>query len=554
MLAGVFLYLAVLTILPLGRLLLEALGPGAGGEALGVLRGQWRNPATLRALGNTLEASALATLLSVILGGGLAFLAALTDVRARTAIAFVLFVPLLVPPQITTLAWIELLGPGSFFLGPLGLATPPGATNPLYSMWGIVLVIGVEHATLVFLAVQAGLRAIPRDLVEAARVSGLKPSRIVRRIVGPLALPALGAGTALAFVSALGNFGVPALLGIPGRFPMLTTLIFQRLSGFGPRVLGEVAAVALILVLLAVAALALRAFFARRADIQLVGTSPPIAPFPIGRARPIVEAAIWAVLAIVSLLPLAALLAAAVSPALGVDLTPATVTLDNYASVFAQPAVLRAFGNSLALAAATAVVSVAVAVPLAYLSAVRKNPLGRALELVADTPYAIPGTVLGIGVIMVFLPKLPVVGLSLYGTVGIILVAYLARFLMLALRPVVAALETLDPALEEAGRIVGVRMGRRLARIVWPAAAPAAAAGALLIFMTAFSELTVSALLWSPGSETLGVMIFSLQGEGNSRAADALATLAVAVTLAVAALADRVDRKLPRSIVPWRQG
>lgn len=552
-LAGVAFYLLVLTVLPLGRLLIEGLGSNAQGEFLGILRSQWQSPSTLRALGNTLLASALATLVSVLIGGLLALAVTLTDVRGKTAITFVLLLPLLIPPQITTLAWIELLGPQSFFLRPFGLATPPGVTNPLYSMWGIVLVMGIEHATLVFLALQAGLRAIPRDLVEAARVSGLRPAKILRKIVLPLAVPALGAGAALAFVSAIGNFGVPALLGIPGRFPMLTTLIFQRLNGFGPRVLGEVAAIALILVLLTVVALWLRAFFSRRARIEIVQASGPLLPFALGRHRFWAEAALWGALAVLSLLPLGALVAAALTPALGVDLSLSTVTLRNYVAVFAQPAGVRAFVNSFCLAAATAVVSVVVAVPLAYLSAVRKNPLGRSLELIADTPYAIPGTVLAIGVIMIFLPPLPLIGISLYGTAGIILVAYLARFLMLALRPVVATLETLDPALEEAGRMVSARMLRRLVSIVLPIAAPAAAAGALLIFMTAFSELTVSALLWSTGSETLGVMIFSLQQEGNSPAADALATLTVGVTLIVALIADRLDRRLGRSIVPWRQ-
>jgi iron(III) transport system permease protein len=202
-LAGVFLYLLVFTVLPLGRLLLEALGPDAQGTPLGILRGQWESRATMRALVNTLQVSALATLVSVLIGGAFALLSTLTDIRGKTALTFVLLLPLLVPPQITTLAWIELTGPQSFFLGPLGLAPAPGTTNPLYSMQGIVLVMGIEHATLVFLTLQAGLRALPQDLVEAARIAGLSPMAIVRRIVLPLAAPALGAGAALAFVSAI---------------------------------------------------------------------------------------------------------------------------------------------------------------------------------------------------------------------------------------------------------------------------------------------------------------------------------------------------------------
>ena len=128
--------------------------------------------------------------------------------------------------------------------------------------------MGVEHSTLVFLAVRAGLRNLPRDLVEAARLGGAHPLRVTRSVILPLALPAILAGAALAFVTSIGNFGIPALLGIPGRYTMLTTLIYQRLQGFGPRVLGEVAALALILAALAVSGSLLRALLVRRGALR----------------------------------------------------------------------------------------------------------------------------------------------------------------------------------------------------------------------------------------------------------------------------------------------
>lgn len=553
MLAGVALYLAVFTLWPLGRLLVEALGENAAGETLGILRDQWESRSTSRALWNTLEAGSLATVVSILLGGTMAFVVALTNVRAKTALTFALLLPLLIPSQITALAWIELIGPSSPILRPLGLASPPGTTNPLYSLWGIVLVMGVEHAALVFLAVRAGLRAMPRDLVEAARISGARPLVATMRIVLPLAMPALVAGAALAFVSAIGNFGVPALLGIPGRYTMLTTLIYQRLNGFGPSVLGEVAAIALILILIAVAGLALRALFAARMNARVERASAMLRPFPLRRARLPVEAAVWSVLVFVSFLPLVALLASSLTPAVGVRLSPETITLDNYRfAVLGQDVARRAFANSFLLAGATALVAGLVAVPLAYLAVMRRSRAARGLDLVADTPYAIPGTVLAIGAILVFLPPLPLIGVSVYNSLWIILFAYFARFMTLALRPVTASLETIEPALDEAARIAGARAFRRLFAIILPVAAPAAVAGGLLIFMTAFNELTVSALLWSSGAETLGVVVFFLQYEGNSPAAAALATATVFVTLVLALILDQVGRWLPGDVVPWR--
>src|SRR5262244_836648 len=299
-------YVVALGVLPLARLFVEAFLPGRDGELFGVVLQQWRTPAAQTALFHTLEASALATLVSVLIGVVVAFLLALTDIRNKAALTFVALLPLLVPSQITALAWIELTS--SSMLALLGLAPAPGTTNPLYSKWGIVLVMGIEHSTLVFLAVQAGLRNLPRDLVEAARLGGARPLRVARSVILPMALPAILAGAALAFVTSIGNFGIPALLGIPGRYTMLTTLIYQHLQGFGPRVLGEVAALALGLAALAVVGLVLRAVVVRK--FMSEAGSAPLEPFELGRGRAWIEALLWIMLVVIAVMPLIALLGA----------------------------------------------------------------------------------------------------------------------------------------------------------------------------------------------------------------------------------------------------
>jgi iron(III) transport system permease protein len=547
------LYVAALAVWPLARLFVEALMPGPGGEPLGLLLDQWRNPAAHRALINTVEASLLATLVSVALGAAVAFLLTLTDMPGKAALTFLALLPLLVPSQVTAIAWIELTGPSSPILAPLGLASPPGATNPLYSKWGIVLVMGIEHSTLVFLAVRAGLRHLPRDLIEAARLGGAHPLRVTRSVIVPMALPSILAGAALAFVTSIGNFGIPALLGIPGRYTMLTTLIYQRLQGFGPRVLGEVAALALMLAALAAVGLLLRALFVRSGRFVSEGASAPIEPFRLGGWTAPVGLLLWSLLIAIAVLPLLALVATSLAPALGVPLRLDTATLENYRfALLEQDATIRAFRNSFMLALTTALVSAAVAVPLAYLVTLRRGALVRVVDFVADAPFAVPGTVLAIAFILVLLPPLPVLQVSLYGTLGIILAAYLARFLSLALRPTIAGMERVNRNLDEAAQVAGAGVLRRLVSVILPVVAPSVAAGALLIFMTAFNELTVSALLWSSGRETLGVIVFMLQYEGNSPAAAAVATISIVVTLALAALASLVGRNLPEGVVPWR--
>ena len=158
----------LVVVWPLSRLVQEALAP-AGVLDLAVMRRVLDQPATWRALWRTLDTSLWGTALSLLLGGAAALLIALTDVRAKAALVFAFMLPLMLPSQITALAWLSLLGPNSTLLHAAGLAPPPGSDHPLQGRGGIILLFGIEHAPLVFLAVRAGLRALPRELVEAAR-------------------------------------------------------------------------------------------------------------------------------------------------------------------------------------------------------------------------------------------------------------------------------------------------------------------------------------------------------------------------------------------------
>lgn len=547
------LYVVALGVWPLGRLFMEALGPGERGHAFGLLAEAWSSRAVHRAFWNTLSASLGSVAVSTCLGVPLALAVSLLRLRSSVALTFLILTPLLIPSQIMALAWIELMGSSSPILAPLGLAPAPGETNPLYSAGGIVWLMGIEHMPLIFLAVRANLTAIPEELAEAARIGGAGAGRIVGRVLLPLTLPAAVGGAGLAFAASVGNFGVPALLGIPGRYSMLTTLIYRRLNGFGPSVIGEVAVLALLLVALAGLALVLRLLVLRRA-VPIDRGSRPLVPFSAGPWRRPIEAGLWTVVALLSVVPLMALLGTALSPAVGVRLGLDTITLAGFGSTLMESAtVRRAFVNSALLSLGAAAVSALAALALAYLAGLRRLTLARHLLWLADAPFVVPGTVLALAYILVFLPPLPLIGVSIYGTAAILLLAYLARFLPLAVAPVHTAIAALDPGLDEVGRILGAGAFRRIARIVAPLAAPAATAGAILVFMTAFNELTVSALLWSSGVETVGVMVFSLQYEGNSTAAAALAVASIAFVLTLALTVDRLGRRLPPGTLPWRQ-
>jgi len=549
LLAGVAAALVIgLCLLPMLRLLMEAVLPGTDGSwplASLASAGVWKAGI------NTLVSSFAATAISALLGGSLALLIGLTDIRCKGVLTLFCLSPLLIPSQITALAWIKMLDSGSPVRSALELMFGTWSGHPLYGAGGVSWVMGLEHAPLIFLSLAAAIRTLPCDLIEAARSAGAHHRRLLITIILPLLKPALLAGGALAFVSSIGNFGVPALLGIPGRFTVLTTLIYQRLSGFGPSILGETAALGLILALLAGMGLVWQRWVLARAPA--LRSSGPMGPvLPLGRVRPAIEIAVWLVLLFLTVMPLAALLGAALVPAIGVPLDWQTATLENFTYVLTdyQPT-RRAFLNSTLLSAAAAIVTAGLGLVLAYYGELRRWYWMRVLDAIADAPYAVPGIVLAIAEILVFLRPLPLIGVSLYGTAWILLIAYIARFLTLALRPLAAALRQMDPMLEEAARLAGAAGPRRLVSIVVPTVRASIVSGALLVFLTAFNELTVSALLWSRGHETLGVMVFSLQSEGAAGAAAAVASLTVVVTLTLAALATLFARRLPKGTLPW---
>ena len=544
--------LFVLAILPLARLALEAFA-GVGEARFFAAAAVLAAPATQRALVTSLITAFGGTAIAVLLGTALALAVSLTDIRARNLFVFCLVLPLMIAPQVTALAFLQLLGPSSPILRAFGIAPPLGARNPLYSEGGIIALLGVQYAPLMMIVLGAQLRTLPQALVEAARAAGASPLAIVRTVILPILLPAFLAGSALVFVSCFGNFGIPALLGTPANLLTLPTLIYQLLSGQGPSVLPRVAVLSLLVGLIAALGLVVQGLVAGRRTRQIEALSRPLEPFRLGGLRPVVEAALILAVLLMLVLPLAGLVASALVGGLGVRLSLETLTLANFSYVlFEHAAARRALVNSFALSLGAGGLIVLIALPLGYLAVIRRwRPLA-ALATIAEIPYAVPGVVLAIAAILLFLRPLPLIGFALYNTPWIILFAYLSRFMVLGLRPIIGGFQQFDRALDEAAEIAGAGLVRRLVTIVAPVLTPVTAAGFLLIVLTAFNELTVSALLWSSGSETLGVVLFSFEQGGDAGLAAAIAVLTTLVVAGLMLLASLFAGRLPRGTLPWR--
>lgn len=538
--------------LPFIRLAIAALAPGwrfAPEAGLTEISSRAAQNATL----HTLETAGFSALGALFVGVAVALALAVTDVRGKRPLAFLFVFTMMIAPQVAALAFLSLFAPHSPILGALGLTPAPGTPNPLLGRGGIILVMALHHAPLVAITLWSGLRAVPHSLVEVAQMEGAGPATIVLRILLPVLRPQIVAAALLAFVAGVGNFGVPALLGLPVNYLTLPTLIYRRLASFGPAGLSDAAALSLLVGLVAGLGILAGVLATRRAGGR-IEIERPLQPFwALGHARPLVAIGLWTLLALKLGLPFAALLGEALTLALGVALSWHSLTFDKFVEVlFRQDVTVRAFRNSTLFAGAAALMLSLLSVVFAYGLERRMGRWRRAVELVIELPYALPGVVLAIACILLFLKPLPLLGVSLYATPFIILFAYTARFLPLALKAPVAAMAQIETHHEEAAMLDGATLWQMLRFVVAPILAPAAAVSALMVFLIAFNELTVSALLWSSGTETLGVVLFSLKEAGLAGEAAAVAISASVVILAVMLALDLLARRLPENVLPWR--
>ena len=550
--ASMLLFVALVCLLPLGRLLFEA-GAALLGPQRAALLAALNTPATWTATGHSLEVGLGGAVLATVYGLAMASLVTLTQLRYRQLLVFGFVAQAMLPAQVVALAWLQLWMPLRDVLQGMGFASAAAWGNPLQTRSGIVLLLGIHFAPLVFLTVRAALLNVPPDVIEAARVCGARPLHIVRKVIWPLITPALASGAALAFVSCVGNFGIPAFLGIPGDYLVLPTLIYRELSGFGPAVIPQVVMLSLLVAGLAGLGVLAQRLFLRRGHYRVAAARSPQPPFSLGAYRAPVEGLMGIFIAVLLLLPLLALLGNSVRQAPGVALSWASATMEHYAYVMhGNEATVRAFVNSAALAFGAAAVLAAVSLFLAYLIQYRQNRWFIALEKYMEIPYVIPGVVLAMAMILLYLRPLPLLGLSLYNTLGILFIAYLARFLTVQLRPVISGFQQFPTEMLEAAEIFGASLPRRLRQIALPALLPSLTAGATLVVLLALNELTLSALLWATGTETLGVAVFSLEQGGESAAASAVGVLTVGITVGLMLLASWLGRRLPAGVLPWR--
>lgn len=539
------LLLAGLVIYPIARLGWES-AHVHGRWTASAYRAVLRDPATRTALAHTLASSALATVLAVAAGVALGWLIARSDLPYRGAAATLLLFPLVLPPFVHTLAWLQAYGPVGVVPAVLNTVTGGHARPHLFlGATGVITLLTFQGLPIAGLLALGALARIDAAGEEAARVAGAGALRAFVTITLPELLPTIAAAAGLVFVLSASDFGIVAVAGLPAGYGTLTTRIYAFLT-FSASASSFTRAIALSALLGAGAAVALALLALRRDAAGGFGGRPPQAAgaVSLGRWRTPIVAALALLFLLIVIVPLVALVLTALTHTIGFAPLPGNLTLDNLRRVARLPEARLALRTSLWLSALAATVALAIGVAIA-LATRAAGIADRLLPALAALPFGMPGSVTAVAFILGWGQKLPVVGRSLYGTAWLILLAYIARFLVFAVEPLRAALARLDPALEESAAVAGAGRLRRLRDVLTPHLAPALAAAWLLIFLTALHELTVSALLASPQVTTLGVAVLHLEQEGDITAMAALATLLVVLIAAAAALLLLARRLFP---------
>lgn len=479
---------------------------------------------------NSLVSSLASALGAVLVGGALALIIERTDIPGKGALRLFAFSPMLVPPFVGAISWVGLAGPAS----PVNRWWREQFGEPLWSVYGadgVIMLLIVHSYPIAMLIITAALRRVPADLEQAARIAGASAPRAMLTVTVPLLRGAVLSAFTLTAVSNLADFGIPSILGTPERFTTLSTLVYRYIqSGTVDDPLAVVATIGVVLLAVALLALVLDVLIGRT-SVELDASASPAEPLPLGRWRPAAAVLSWGGVLAITLLPLLALLEQSLLPAPGVPLTPETITTDSIERALTASGTITGAVTSIWLAGLAAVICTVIGLVIGTLVTRTRARDNRALHTLAIMPQAIPGLVIAVAW-LVIAPRI-----GLFNTPWLILVAYVTSFLALVVQSVHAPLSATPLTAEEAARVSGASRGRALLDISLRMAMPAAIGGGVLVALTAVRELTLSALLLSPGSQTLGVVIFSLQQGGGSNAASALALIVTVVGLAGLGLA-----------------
>jgi iron(III) transport system permease protein len=533
--------LCVLVILPMTWLVIYSVStPRTGAFTLDNFRRLFTEPAFVDPLIITFTVAVCSSVICCAVAAPMGWLVARTDLPFSRTIRALVTASFVTPPFLGAIAWELLAAPNSgllnkFFRFLTGAEMDQYLFN-IYSLTGLIFVISCYTFPYVFVLIANSLDRMPGDLEDASSILGGRAWVTARKITIPLALPALLAGAIVAFLQATTLFGSPAILALPAGFHTMTTKIWS-LFQYPPK--PELAAAAS-LPLLIITVMLLRAehfILGRRGYSVVAGKQSSPRLIPLGRLKFVALGVCFFVLLLPVILPYGALVNAAFAPVATTPLTFANATLRNFNFVFFELSATKpVLKNTFILGALAATIGTVLAVVIAYLTTRQAVRGYRVLAFLATAPIAIPGIVLGVGLFLSY-TRPPFV---LYGTIWVLLLAYLTIELPAAYQQLQSALRAVHPELEDASRILGATRMQALRQITAPLLRTSVIATWCFIFVSVIRELSAAIILFTSETKVVSVLIFDLKESGDLGAIAVLGLLMLLLTFAVVIFVNRI--------------
>ncbi len=532
--------LCVLVLLPLFWLAYGSIVDKSGALTLAHFERLISDPTIRRAFLIALAMAASVGVCACAVATPLAWLVARTDMPGQRLIRALVTASFVTPPFLGAIAWEMLAAPNSGILNEIyrwafGLPRSDHLFD-IYSFSGLVFVISFYSFPFVFTLAANALDKVPSDLEEASAILGARQRTTLWRVTLPMVLPAILAGALVAFVQALTIFGSPAILALPAGFHVITTKIWSFFQ-FPPHLDLAAASAVPLLIITMLLLQGQKWLLGRRGYTVLGGKSGAPRRAALGPWKWLAALYVLFVLCVTILLPYAALLKTALTHTVSEPLTWSTVTLHNFRFVlFDFSSTQLAIWNTLILGLGAATIATFMALIIGYLVSRRPVRGAAVLGWLATAPLAVPGIVLGVGLFLAYANPT----FRLYGTLWILLIAFLTLELPAAYQQMASAFHGVHPELEEASRILGATRLRSLWDIAAPLLRTNIVAAWCFVFIGTIRELSATILLTTANTKLVSVIIYDLNESGDYGAISVLGILLLIVSFAVVYIANRV--------------
>jgi iron(III) transport system permease protein len=538
-----------LGIVPLGFLLWQSFfTPHTAAKAaeftLGNYREAYGSAETLVLFWNSVKFASGTAVLAFVLGTLLAWMNERTNTPFKALFFALSLIPLVIPGILFTVSWILL---GSPKIGLINLAlqkvfdTEAVFIN-VYSLWGMIWVDALHYSPMAFLLMTAAFRAMDPALEESAVMSGASVWQVVTRVTLPLVWPAIFATLLILFVRAIESFEVPALLGLPVGIQVFTSAIYQAVHRY-PSQIGLASAYAVTLLLLTTIGVYFQSVLSSRGNKYATMTGKGFRPrqIDLGPWRYLAVAVFLVYFLLIVLLPFAVLLWSSFQKFYSVPSIEAIqrMTFEPYRTVLDHPGLWRSVWNSLVLAVGSATLIMLVTSVICWIVVKTRLPGRWLLDNIASLPMVFPGIVLGLSIMILYL----YVPIGVYGTIWILVIAYVTRFLPYGLRYNTTSMLQIHKELEESAAMSGASWTTTFRRIILPLLKPGLVAGWIYIMIVSIRELSSSILLYSPGNEVLSILIWELWENGQYVELSALGVMFIIALFILVMIAQWVGSK-----------